>query len=283
MVWISVLLQSAGSAACAQVHRCVLAATIDLELELELVALVQRRHASALDGRDVDECVRLSVVALDEAEALHRVEELDRTGRLLAGQLTLCATTVTVATTGCTRAGITVTRRAAIGDGHRLAVDLEVGCRDTATAIDEREAERLTLCERDHAGLLDSADVDEHVLAAVIANDEAKALLRVEELYDTGAFADDLGRHAATTAAAAIAVAAAEPVAAATKAAAAAELVVAAAEAVALIAATPATVPAATFIETHKLCSSSRFARKFLKTLVPDDERGFSSAKPFAP
>ena len=55
----------------------MLATAVDFEFELEAVALVEAGHPGALDGRDVDKCVRLSVVALDEAEALHRVEELD--------------------------------------------------------------------------------------------------------------------------------------------------------------------------------------------------------------
>jgi hypothetical protein len=57
--------------------------------------------------------------------------------------------------------------------------------------------------------------MDEHVLAAVIANDEAEALLRVEELYDALAFADDLRGHSATTATAAATKAAAATTAAA--------------------------------------------------------------------
>src|SRR5215212_12277845 len=65
-----------------QVHRGIFAAAIDLELELEPVALVERRHARALDRRDVHERVRLAVIALDEAEAFHRVEELDRSAGL---------------------------------------------------------------------------------------------------------------------------------------------------------------------------------------------------------
>jgi hypothetical protein len=43
--------------------------------------------------------------------------------------------------------------------------------------------------------------VDEHILAAVIADDEAKTLLRIEEFYDALALANDLGRHSATAAA----------------------------------------------------------------------------------
>jgi hypothetical protein len=44
--------------------------------------------------------------------------------------------------------------------------------------------------------------VHEDVFAAIITHDEAEALLRIEELYDAFAFADDLGRHSATAAAA---------------------------------------------------------------------------------
>src|ERR1044072_1708523 len=82
---------SRGSAARRQVHCGILAAAVHLELELEPVAFVERRHAGALDGADMDERIGLPVVALDKAEALHRVEELDRAGRLLAGQLALRA------------------------------------------------------------------------------------------------------------------------------------------------------------------------------------------------
>ena len=67
---------------------------------------------------------------------------------------------------------------AAILDRERIALDLEVGRRDPAAAIDERELERLALGEAGQARLLDRADVDEHVLAAIVADDEAEALLR---------------------------------------------------------------------------------------------------------
>jgi hypothetical protein len=71
--------------------------------------------------------------------------------------------------------------------------------------------------------------MDEHVLAAVIANDEAETLLRVEELYDALAFADDLRGHSATTATAAATKAAAATAAAAAEATATAAAVTAAA------------------------------------------------------
>ncbi|MDB5700651.1 MAG: uncharacterized protein JWL66_850 [Sphingomonadales bacterium] len=270
----------------------MLAATIDFEFELEPVTFVQRRHASTFHCRNVDECVGLSIVALNEAEAFHRVEELDRSAGLFTGQLALWCATETAASATSTaargRSRITVAWRTAIGDGHGLAVDLEVGCRDTTATIDESEAKWLTLGKTSKSGLLDCRNVHEHVLSAIIANDEAETLLSVKELYDAGAFTDDLGRHAATSAATgtaasetataaaakpAAAVAAAKAIAAAaaeaiTATAAAAETVAAAsksaavaaaaaafiaAETVALVASASAAFTATTSIETHAL------------------------------
>src|SRR5436190_16636875 len=72
-----------------QIHRGGLAAPVDFQLELDPVALVERDHAGPFHGRDVDEGVRLAVVAGDEAEALRCVEELHRARSLLSGQLAL--------------------------------------------------------------------------------------------------------------------------------------------------------------------------------------------------
>jgi len=106
-------------------------------------------------------------------------------------------------------------------DFHRLAFDPKVGRRDAAAAIDQRELERLAVGQVGQAGLLDRGNVNEHILAAVVTNDEAEALLRVEEFYDALAFANDLGRHSATRAAAETAAAAGTAAEAATAAAAA--------------------------------------------------------------
>lgn len=179
----------------------VLAATIDFQFEVQTVTLVQGAHAGAFDSADVDESVRLAVITLDEAEALHGVEELDRAAGAFAGQLTLRATLCTTETTGAGLARFT--RRRTIGHGERFAVDDQIGRRHLATTIHQGEAERLTFGQTGQAGLLDRADVNEHVFAAIVTNDEAETLLAVEELDDTLAFANDLGRHAATTAAAA--------------------------------------------------------------------------------
>jgi hypothetical protein len=91
--------------------------------------------------------------------------------------------------------------------------------------------------------------VNEHILAAIIAHDEAEALLRIEEFYDALAFADDLGRHSATTAAATAkataATAAAKATASATAEAATIAEATAAATAEPVTAATEATASAA--------------------------------------
>ena len=136
---------------------------------------------------------------------------------LLAGQLALRAAAAALA------------RRAAILDRERIALDLEVGRRDPAAAVDQGEFERLAFGEAGQPRLLDRADMDEHVLAAIVADDEAEALLAVEEFDDALGLADDLRGHAAAAAGAAAAEAAAAAAAAAAIAAAAA----AAAEAIA--------------------------------------------------
>ena len=143
-----------------EVHRRIFAAPIDLELEFEPIALVEAGHPAALDSGDMDEGIGLAVIALNEAEALHRVEELDRSGRLLASQLTLRASTTGSGTSASTttraaRTRITLTRRTAVSDGERLAINLEIGRRDTTATIDQGEAERLPLGQTGQAGLLD--------------------------------------------------------------------------------------------------------------------------------
>ena len=87
--------------------------------------------------------------------------------------------------------------------------------------------------------------MDEHVLAAVIADDEAETLLGIEEFDDALAFANDLRGHSAATAAAAAKAAAAATAAAATAAAAAAVAATAAAAATAAEAAAVAKAAAA--------------------------------------
>jgi hypothetical protein len=110
---------------------------------------------------------------------------------------------------------------AAALDSHRLAFNSKVCRRHASAAIDERELERLAVGEVGETCLLDRRNMDEYVFTAVIADDEAEALLRIEEFYDAFAFADDLGRHSATAPAAAAAAEAATATAEATATAAA--------------------------------------------------------------
>src|SRR5206468_12965811 len=110
---------------------------------------------------------------------------------------------------------------AAALDRHRLAFHPEVRRRNAPAAIDERKFERLSVGEVRETRLLDRRDVDKHVLAAVIANDEAESLLRIEKFDDAFAFANDLGRHPTAAAAAAAAETSPAPTAKATASAAA--------------------------------------------------------------
>jgi hypothetical protein len=84
--------------------------------------------------------------------------------------------------------------------------------------------------------------VDEHILAAVIADDEAKTLLRIEEFYDALALANDLRGHSAATATTAA------------KTAAATEATASAAAVAAATAAAIATATAATIAEAATEC-----------------------------
>jgi hypothetical protein len=100
--------------------------------------------------------------------------------------------------------------------------------------------------------------VDEHVFAAIVTNDEAETLLAVEELDHAGAFANDLGRHAAT---AATTTAEATTAAAAEAATAEAAATTAAAEATAIAAAEAATTAEAiTTAETTAITETTTIA-----------------------
>jgi len=172
----------------------------------------------------VHERVRLPIVTLDEAEAFHRVEELDRPAGLFARQLPLRAATGAA------------TAAAAALDRHRLALNPEVGRRDPAAAIDKGKFERLSISEIRETRLLDRRNMDEHVVSAVITDDETESLLRIEEFDDAFAFANHLRGHAATAATAATAES--------SSAAATAESSAAAAEAAAVTVATAAAAAA---------------------------------------
>ncbi len=150
----------------------------------------------------MDERIGLAIIAGYEAKALHRIEELDRSAGLFAGQLTLrCFGT--------------------FFDSDHIAHNLKVAGRNLAAAINQVEFEFLPFGQTFKAGAFDRADVHKHILAAAFLLNEAETLVRVEELYHAFAGSNDLGRHSAATAASTATSAAAE--AAATTAAAAAE------------------------------------------------------------
>jgi hypothetical protein len=197
----------------------------------------------------MDKGVRLAVIAADEAETLHRVEEFDGALALFAGQLTLRSAEAATALAGA------FAWRGRTDDFHRLALDLEVGRRDAPAAVDQREVQRLTVGKVGKTRLLDRGNVDEYVLAAVIADDEAEALLRVEEFDDALALANDLRGHSAATATTAAKTAAAS--AAATEATATAAAVAAAATAAAIATATAAATIAEAATECRPVTEAS--------------------------
>jgi hypothetical protein len=129
------------------------------------------------------EGIRLTIITGDEAKALERVEELHRAGSLVTGQLTL-------------------RRRSCLGHGDHFADHDQIASRNLAATIHQSEFQVLAFGQTFEASALDSADVHEHVLAAILTLDEAEALLAVEKLYNALALANDLSRHAATGAAA---------------------------------------------------------------------------------
>jgi len=257
-----------------QIHSRIFAALVDFDIEFEPVAFVQATQACTFDRRNMDKCIGLAIIALDKAETFHRVEELDRAGCLLTGQLALWATAAAAISAAKATTPIGARFARAIFHGHRFALDLELGCRNLAAAIDEREAQRLPFRQSGQTSLFDRGNVYEHILAAIVADDEAEALLAIEEFYDASAFTDDLRWHrrARSTAAAATkstAAAAAEAIAAAAEAVSAATETITAccgistiavvAEAVALVPAAPAALTATPFIKTHALYDFPEF------------------------
>lgn len=237
----------------------MLASSIDLEVELETFAFVDRGQARAFHGTDVDECVRLTVVTHEETEALHCVEEFDGSRRLLTGQLALG------------RAA------ASLRDSHDFADDLQVLSRNLAAAIDEVELEFLTFGQAFETRTFDCADVDKYVFAATLLLDEAEAFLAVKELYDAFAGADNLSGHAVETATAAGTTTAATAARAAAKAATA--MPVTAAETVAAtMTISTAVAVASTIIAVVRRGRESFTAAKWIKTVFAETVALVSSA-----
>jgi hypothetical protein len=217
----------------------VLAASVNFEVKLELVAFVKLAHARTLDCADMHKGIGLTIIARNEAKALHRVEELHRAGCPFARQLAL--------------------RRSRLSrHGDDIAQNLKISSRDFTAAINQIELKLLALGQAFKASALDRADVDEHILAAIFALDEAEAFLRIEKLDDTFAGANDLGGHTAATAAAARTAAwSAEAATAATRCTPAAKTTAAAAKSAAITAAKAAPVPTT---DTTARCAATKAA-----------------------
>ena len=220
----------------------MLSASVDFEIELVTLALVEAAEPRPFDRADVNERIGLTVVARQEAETLHRIEELHRAYRLLAGKLTTRSAFASIAAaTGAAAAALFL-------HGNDIAYDLKILSRDLPASVDQVEFEFLAFAQAFETSAFDRADMDEDIFSAAILLDEAEALLRVEELDRSLAGSDDLGRHAVSTtgSAAAATVSTAEPAAAiATAAESTAAATVAATESVTATAAAK-TVTAAT-------------------------------------
>lgn len=173
------------------------------------------------------ESIGLAIITGDEAKALHAVKELDRAGCAFTGQLTL-------------------RRFRALFDSDHIAHDHQVTGRNLAAAIHQGEFQLLAFSKAFQPGALNRADVHKHIFAAFITLNEAKTLLAIEELYSSLALANDLGGHAAASAAAASTAAwAAEAATTAAAARATEATAIAAAEAATITAAETAAVTAA--------------------------------------
>ena len=234
-----------------QVDRRVLASSIDLNVEFKPVAFSKVAHTGAFNRTDMHKRIGLTIITGDEAKALHAVEKLDRTSRLFAGQLALRCF-----------------GRFALCHRDHIADNNQIGCGDLAAAIDQGEFKLLPFGQTFKASPLDRTDMDEDIFAAIIALDEAKALLGVEELYDALAFANDLSRHACPAACTAASGAAARAVIGTTAAASAATR---AAEATPAAAIAATAKPAAIIKTATSGCSttSRKGIKPFLAETIP--------------
>jgi glycyl-tRNA synthetase beta subunit len=111
--------------------------------------------------------------------------------------------------------------------------------------------------------------VNEHVFAAIILLDEAKALGSVEKLDDARAFANDLGRHSAATTASARAAEAATTAAATRAAAEAAAITAAETTAVTTAEAAATTATAETITAAKTVAAARERIKSFFAETVP--------------
>jgi hypothetical protein len=85
--------------------------------------------------------------------------------------------------------------RCAFGYGNRFAINYQIGCGHLAATVHQCEFEWLTFGQTGQAGLLNSADVHEHIIGPVIHLNEAKTLLAIEKLHYSLARSNDLRGH----------------------------------------------------------------------------------------
>lgn len=190
--------------------RCrIFAATINFNVESQTVILGYGTNARTLKRGNVNEHIFTAIIALDETESLHVVEELHRAIGTFAGRfahrsaIKTTTLTATLETTAVTAIATVKTRAlrtgCALGNRHRFTVNHKIGRRHLAATINQRKFQWLTLGQTGEASLFDSTDMNEHIVGTVINLDEAEALLIVEEFNDTLAVSNDLSRHCGAT------------------------------------------------------------------------------------
>lgn len=170
-----------------QIHRSGLTALIHFQFKLQLVAFFQPAHARAFYGRDMDESIGLAVIALDEAKALGTIEEFYSASSLFTGQFSARGATTVIAATTSSRYF------------DKVALDLNVRSRNFSAAVNQRKPQGLAFGQALQARSLNLADVDKNVFATTVLNDEAKTFLRIKKFDGSGAFTDNLVRHAAAS------------------------------------------------------------------------------------
>ena len=175
-----------------QIDSRKLAAAINFDVEFDPVSFIETLHSGTLNGTDMNEGIRLTVLAGNEAKALHRIEEFDCPSGFLASKLAL---------------GLF-----ALLNRNDLAVDLDIAGGNLSTPIDESEFQLLALCKTLKSRAFNRADMNKDVIAAIFTLDKPESLVRVEKLYDAPSLTDDLSWHSSARIAAATGTRAAEPV-----------------------------------------------------------------------
>ena len=170
-----------------QIDRCRFAAPVDFQLKFEFVALFQPAHPGSFDCRNMHKCIWLTIIPLDESEAFHAVEELDRSAGFFSGQFPL-------------RGGT------AIDDFDQFALNLNIGSGNLATSVHKRKAQSLAFGQPLEPSPFNLADMHKDIVTTRILDDESEAFLSIEKLNFSRAFANHLIWHAtaamtATTAA----------------------------------------------------------------------------------